>query len=297
MHVIDTIDALRRVRGALTGRVGLVPTMGYLHAGHMALVEAARNDNDHLIATIFVNPTQFAANEDLSSYPRDMPRDLKLLEEAGVDVVFTPTPDLMYPPNYQTYVTVETVSQGREGAQRPTHFRGVATIVAKLFNLTQPDYAYFGQKDAQQVVVIRQMVRDLDFALNVVVCPVVREDDGLALSSRNVYLSPEERRAARVLSQALNQAGVAYEAGERNAETLRHMAIQHINAEPLADLNYVSLATANTLDEIEAGTIADDTPLLLSVAAQVGKPRLLDNCLLPLALNTREGATAALGVG
>ena len=168
--------------------------MGYLHEGHISLVEYARQENDVVIATIFVNPTQFAKGEDLESYPRDLPHDLGMLERAGVDIVFTPTPALMYPEGYQTYVTVETVTQGLEGAQREGHFRGVATVVSKLFNLTQPNVAYFGQKDAQQVVVIRQFVRDLNFPVEIAICPIVREADGLALSSRNVYLSADERK-------------------------------------------------------------------------------------------------------
>ena len=177
MQILETIEALRQARKSLNGTVGLVPTMGYLHAGHMSLVEAAR-ENDCVIATIFVNPSQFAATEDLSSYPRDLPRDFAMLEKAGVDYVFTPTPAMMYPPRYQSWVTVDKVSQGREGAARPEHFRGVATVVSKLFNLTQPDKAYLGQKDAQQVAVIRQMVRDLNFPVDIQVCPIMRESDG-----------------------------------------------------------------------------------------------------------------------
>jgi len=292
MQVVETIADLRTARRELPGRVGLVPTMGYLHEGHLSLVEAAREDCDSVLATIFVNPTQFAEGEDLSTYPRNMPRDLQLLEEAGVDLVFTPTPELMYPPRFQTWVTVEEVTQGKEGGQRPGHFRGVTTIVSKLFNLTQPDAAYFGQKDAQQVVTIRQMVRDLNFPLAIVVCPVVRAEDGLALSSRNVYLSAEERRAATALNRALQAAGACYESGERDPEVLRRVAADVLSAEPLAQVDYISLADAATLAEISEPS---ENPLLISLAAQVGKPRLLDNCLLPLSLNTREGATRTLG--
>lgn len=292
MQIVDTIADLRTARRELPGRVGLVPTMGYLHEGHLSLVTAAREDCDSVLATIFVNPTQFAAGEDLSTYPRDMPRDLQLLEELGVDLVFTPTPDLMYPPRFQTWVTVEEVTQGKEGGQRPGHFRGVSTVVSKLFNLTQPDAAYFGQKDAQQVVTIRQMVRDLNFPLEIAICPVVRAEDGLALSSRNVYLSAEERRAATALNRALQAAGERYESGERDPEALRKVAADVLAAEPLAQVDYISVADAATLAEISKPT---ENPLLVSLAAQVGKPRLLDNCLLPLSLNTREGATRALG--
>ncbi|MCU0515136.1 MAG: pantoate--beta-alanine ligase, partial [Anaerolineae bacterium] len=286
MQVIETIAALRRVRAGLAGTVGLVPTMGYLHAGHLALVAAARADHDHVIATIFVNPLQFAAGEDLAAYPRDLPRDLALLAAAGVDVVFTPAPAEMYPPRYQTYITVAEVSQGREGRARPEHFRGVATVVARLFNLAQPTTAYFGQKDAQQVVVIRQMVRDLHFPLEIAVCPTVREADGLALSSRNVYLTPAERPRAAVLYAAMQAAADHYAAGERDPAALRGAALAVLHAEPLAQVDYVSVADARTLDEQTTPTAA---PLLLSLAAQFGRPRLLDNWLLPAPLNTRAG--------
>lgn len=276
----------------MSGKVGLVPTMGYLHAGHMSLVAAAREICDSVIATIFVNPTQFAPDEDLAQYPRDMPRDLQMLAEAGVDAVFFPTPDLMYPPTFQTWVTVEGVTQGREGGERPTHFRGVTTIVNKLFNLTQPDVAFFGQKDAQQVIVIRRMVHDLNIPVEIQVCPIVREEDGVALSSRNVYLSDTERVAARVLNQSLRAAGDAYAEGERHPDKLRRLVMAKIKAQPHVEPDYVSLADAATFEEVATPT---DRPLLLSIAAQVGKPRLLDNCLLPLTLNTRQGATSALG--
>lgn len=291
MQILESIEALRQVRKTLNGTVGLVPTMGYLHAGHLSLVEAAR-ENEHVIATIFVNPSQFAANEDLSSYPRDLPRDFAMLEKAGVDYVFTPTPAMMYPPRYQTWVTVDEVSKGREGAARPEHFRGVATVVSKLFNLIQPDKAYFGQKDAQQVAVIRQMVRDLNFPIEIQVCPIMREADGLAMSSRNVYLQPEERQAATVLYRALQHVGALYEAGERHPDLLRHEAEAIIQSEDLAVLSYVSLADSRTLEELSSPS---DAPMLLSIAAKVGKPRLLDNCLLPLSLNSRAGASANLG--
>jgi pantoate--beta-alanine ligase len=291
MQVLESIDSLRQARKSLKGTVGLVPTMGYLHAGHISLVEAAQ-ENNFVIATIFVNPSQFAVNEDLSTYPRDLPRDLAMLEAAGVDYMFTPTPAMMYPPAYQTWVTVEEVSQGREGAVRPEHFRGVATVVSKLFNLIQPDKAYFGQKDAQQVAVIRQMVRDLNFPVDLQVCPIMREADGLAMSSRNIYLKPEERQAATVLYRALQEVGALYEAGERHPDVLREDASRIIQAEALAELNYVSLADSRNLKELSSPS---DDPMLLSVAAKIGKPRLLDNCLLPLSLNTQTGATLHLG--
>lgn len=292
MIVVRTIEELRRERARIIGRLGLVPTMGYLHEGHLALVSQARAECDVVGATIFVNPTQFGPNEDLASYPRDLDRDLTMLETAGVSLVFIPAVDVIYPLGFQTYVNVENVTQRLEGAVRPGHFRGVATVVAKLFNLVQPDAAFFGQKDAQQVVVIRRMVGDLNFPVDIIVCPIVRENDGLALSSRNVYLQPAERQAATVLSQALRGAGAAYDAGERNPYRLREIVKSLIAAEMLAELDYVSLAYAHDLSECEEPT---DLPLLLSVAARVGRPRLIDNCLLPLSLNTREGASHVLG--
>jgi pantoate--beta-alanine ligase len=292
MQILESIEALRTARKTLKGTVGLVPTMGYLHAGHLSLVEAAKTDNELVIATIFVNPSQFAANEDLSNYPRDLPHDFAMLEAAGVYYVFTPTPAMMYPPRFQTWVTVEGVSQGREGAARPEHFRGVATVVSKLFNLIQPDKAYFGQKDAQQVAVIRQMQRDLNFPIEIQVCPIMREEDGLAMSSRNVYLQPHERQAATVLYRALQHVGALYEQGQRHPDLLRHEAEAVIQDEKLAELSYVSLADSRSLEELSTPS---EEPILLSLAAKVGKPRLLDNCLLPLSLNTQIGATTYLG--
>lgn len=293
MHKINTIADLRSLRPTLKGQVGLVPTMGYLHEGHMSLVASAKEVCETVIATIFVNPTQFAQGEDLETYPRDLERDFSMLENAGVDAVFVPTPQLMYPPHFQTWVTVDEVTQGREGRQRPEHFRGVTTVVNKLFNLTQANTAFFGQKDAQQVVVIRRMVSDLNMPINIQVCPIVREEDGLALSSRNVYLSKDDRQSALILNQTLNAIGELYEQGERNPDTLKRIASEKIGADSRVSLDYVSLAESDSLEEV---TQVSDNPLLLSLAAQVGKPRLLDNCLLPLSLNTREGATQTLGI-
>lgn len=294
MQILQTLEDLRAFRRAQAGRLGLVPTMGYLHEGHLSLVQEAYAENDAVLATIFVNPTQFAANEDLSTYPRDLPRDLAMLEQAGVTAVFTPTPDVMYPAGYQTYISVEQVAQGKEGASRPTHFRGVATVVAKLFNATQADTAYFGQKDAQQVAVIRRMARDLDFAVRVVVCPIVREADGLAMSSRNVYLTPEERVIAPALYRALQEAGAHYAQGTRSPSALKAGVLATLGAHPSAQVDYVSVARADNLQELDAPA---DTPYLLSLAVKLGKPRLLDNVLLPLELNTRDGATQTLGAG
>lgn len=292
MRLIEDIASLRQVRQAMQGKVGLVPTMGALHEGHLSLVEYARAENDHVITTIFVNPTQFSPDEDLGAYPRDLDGDLAKLEQAGVDAVFFPSPTLMYPSGFQTYVMVEDVAQGLEGGQRPEHFRGVATIVAKLFNLVQPSVAYFGQKDAQQVVVIRRMVADLNFPLEIAVCPIVRELDGVAMSSRNVYLNAEERENAGILNQSLRLAGEAYAQGERDPNALRMLIQSNIGMIPTLEADYISVARADNLQEVHEAT---DVPVLVSLAVQVGKPRLLDNCLLPLSLNTREGASKVLG--
>jgi pantoate--beta-alanine ligase len=292
VQVVEAIEALRIARHQLPGRVGLVPTMGALHAGHRSLVKQAQAENDSVITTIFVNPTQFGPEEDLSNYPHDLSSDLDIFRDAGVDLVFVPDRFSIYPPGYQTYIEVEDVSQGLEGAYREGHFRGVATIVAKLFNLIQPDVAYFGQKDAQQVVVIRQMVRDLNFPLDIAVCPTVREPDGLAMSSRNAYLKPAERIAASVLHRALNAAASAYEGGQRNPKMLREIMHDVLQAESLARVEYVSVADAKTLRELEASS---EEPALLSLAVRIGEARLIDNMLLPLSLNELGGATTVLG--
>ncbi len=292
MQVVETVAALRAARAAFVGRVGLVTTMGALHTGHLALVEQARAENDAVLVTIFVNPTQFAPHEDLSKYPRDLPRDLAMLEAARVDLVFTPTPQVMYPPGFQTVVEVKEISQGLEGEHRSGHFQGVATVVAKLFNLAQADRAYFGQKDAQQAAVIRTMARDLNFSLEVIICPTVRESDGLAMSSRNVYLTPEQRRAAPVLYRALQAAGGAYADGERQPDILQQRVLDVLTAEPLAQMEYVSVCDARTLQNT---TITIDAPLLVSMAVKIGSTRLIDNYLLPGELNTRDGLTQLLG--
>lgn len=250
--------------------------MGYLHEGHLSLVRQARAANDRVAVSIFVNPTQFAPTEDLSTYPRNLERDLALLRAEQVDLVFTPDNQTIYPPQFQTYVTVEKVSKGQEGRSRPTHFRGVATVVAKLFNIVQPTRAYFGQKDAQQTVVIRRMVQDLNFNLELVIGPTVREADGLALSSRNVYLTPAERAAATVLYRGLLKVQHRFQQGERHAETLRQLLRDTIQAEPLARLDYVSLADGTTLEELD--TV--DRPALVSLAVFFGKTRLIDNIVL-----------------
>jgi pantoate--beta-alanine ligase len=252
--------------------------MGYLHAGHLSLVEQAKAENERTAVTIFVNPAQFGPTEDLASYPRNLAGDLALLEAAGVDLVFTPSTETIYPPDFQTAVTVNRVSQPLEGAARPTHFAGVVTVVAKLFNIIQPTRAYFGQKDAQQTVVLRQMVRDLNFNLELIVCPTVREADGLALSSRNAYLTPAERQAATVLYRALRAGQSAVAAGEQSGDAIRQIMTATIAAEPLARADYVSVADGRTLAELDqlAGEV------LLSTAVFIGKTRLIDNLLIQI---------------
>ena len=276
MMIVSTLEELRSARSLLDGKLGLVPTMGYLHEGHISLASRAKAECDHVAVSIFVNPTQFGPNEDLSKYPRDLERDLHLLEEAGVDLVWTPTPEVMYPSGYQTWVEVEEMTRPLEGAQRPGHFRGVTTIVTKLFNAVQPMKAYFGQKDAQQAAVIRQMTEDLNFPIEIVVCPIVREPDGLAMSSRNVYLDAAQRKAATVLYRSLSAAKAAYEQGERHAEKLREIMKATITSEPLAQMQYVSCADYDTLQELEKVT----GKTLLSMAVFLGKTRLIDNFVL-----------------
>lgn len=277
MDVIKTIAAFRTAR-AYAGTLGLVPTMGYLHAGHLSLVRQARAECDCVAASIFVNPTQFAPHEDFASYPRDLERDLSLLQAEGVHLVFVPGSAEIYPPDFNTFVHVQGVTEMLEGAARPGFFQGVATVVCKLFNIVQPNRAYFGQKDAQQAVVIRKMVADLNMPVEVVVCPIVREADGLAMSSRNAYLSPAERAAAPVLHRALTAASQRYQAGERSAEALRQRMRQVLAAEPLAHPDYVSVADPLTLHELER---ISEAGALLSLAVHIGPARLIDNLRLP----------------
>ena len=276
MRTIVSLSELGSARRSFSGTVGLVPTMGYLHEGHLSLIRRACEECEHVIVTIFVNPTQFGPQEDLSKYPRDLDRDLSLIEPLGTDLVWTPTAEIIYPPGFQTWVEVDTITRLLEGSMRPGHFRGVTTVVSKLFNATQPHKAYFGQKDAQQAAVIRQMARDLNFPIDIVVCPIVREPDGLAMSSRNVYLNPEERKAATVLHRSLSAARNIYENGERDAEKLRQMMREVLATEPLAQMQYVSCADYDTLVELD--TVTGKT--LLSMAVFLGKTRLIDNFVL-----------------
>ncbi|HST05126.1 MAG TPA: pantoate--beta-alanine ligase [Chloroflexia bacterium] len=280
MHTVSTITEMRALHAALapSDTVGFVPTMGYLHPGHISLVEMARRENSVVAVSIFVNPTQFGPNEDFSRYPRDPERDLAMLGEAGVDWVFTPSVDEMYPKGFSTYVDVREITRRLEGEMRPGHFTGVATVVAKLFNIVQPTRAYFGQKDAQQVAVLRKMVADLAFPLQVVVASTLREPDGLAMSSRNIYLAPDERQAALCLSRALHAASALWGKGERRGSGLREAMQAVISAEPLARPDYLSVANPLTLEELDDTGAA--TAALASLAVRIGKTRLIDNLVL-----------------
>ncbi len=276
IHIARSIANFRAWRRTVTGTLGVVPTMGYLHEGHLSLVRASKRDNAHTAATIFVNPTQFAPNEDLARYPRDEAHDLELLEVEGVDAVFIPSADEMYAADFRTYVTVERLTDRLEGASRPTHFRGVTTVVLKLFHVTQPDRAYFGRKDAQQLAVVRRMARDLDVPVEIVGMPIVREPDGLAMSSRNVNLTPEQRRAALVLSKSLRLAESLFSSGQRDVGEIRASMQSLIAAEPLASVDYISVADDESLDELTA----IDRAALVSLAARFGATRLIDNTVL-----------------
>jgi pantoate--beta-alanine ligase len=268
---------MRHARLALCGSVGFVPTMGYLHEGHLALVRQARAENDAIMVSIFVNPSQFGPQEDYERYPRDEARDLALLEEEGVNLVLIPSAQQMHPQRFAAWVEVTgPLTERLDGTARPGHFRGVATVVLKLFNIVQPQRAYFGRKDAQQLQVIRRMVADLDLPVEIVSCPTVREPDGLALSSRNTYLSPQERQAATVLWRALSRTQELFQQGERDAEALRRAIARVIASEPMARPDYISVADAETLEELT--TI--EGPALASLAVRIGATRLIDNMTL-----------------
>jgi pantoate--beta-alanine ligase len=277
MRIVTSPIEARMARREPGGTLGFVPTMGALHAGHLALVRRAREENAHVAASIFVNPAQFGPKEDLAAYPRPLERDLELLEKEGVALVLVPDPAAMYPAGFETWVEPGPLAAGLEGERRPGHFRGVLTVVAKLLNAIGPDRVYFGQKDAQQALLIRRMARDLDFAAEIVVCPIVRESDGLAMSSRNVYLSAEERKAAPVLARALAATSLAWDAGERRGDALKRVALAVLATEPLARPDYVSAADPETLAE----TAGEARRLLLSAAVRFGATRLLDNVVLP----------------
>jgi pantoate--beta-alanine ligase len=278
MQVIGLVAALRQYLGEqrMAGkRIGLVPTMGFLHDGHLSLVRVARQECDVVVMSIFVNPKQFGPGEDFESYPRNVEQDLRLARDGGVDVVFTPDVSEVYPEGFQSGVSVRGLTEPLCGVSRPGHFDGVTTVVAKLFNMVGPDRAYFGQKDYQQAAVIQRMVTDLNMPLTVVVCPIVREPDGLAMSSRNAYLSPAERLAAQVLSRALNVAEARIAEGERRAEPLVAMLREVIAAEPLARLDYAAVCDPHTLSPLE--TLSEI--VLVALAVHIGRTRLIDNAL------------------
>jgi len=280
MKIHTTINSLRaesRAARVAGKRIGFVPTMGALHDGHLSLIRAAKSRCDLVVASIFVNPTQFGPNEDLAKYPRTFERDCQLLEKENADLLFAPTVEEMYPQDAVTWVTVEGLSEKLDGKSRPGHFRGVTTVVAKLFHIVDPDIAFFGQKDAAQVAIIRRMVRDMKFPVEIVACPIVREPDGLAMSSRNAYLDSSQRKAALVLSRALWEVERKYKSGERDTNTLIERGKQLIAKEPAARLDYLELVNADTLDPV-----AQATPgTMVAVVAYVGNTRLIDNLLLP----------------
>lgn len=276
MKIITTIEELRPIikgwkREGLS--VGLVPTMGYLHEGHKSLIVKAVAENDRVVVSDFVNPTQFGVNEDLGSYPRDIDRDAALCEAAGTDIIFYPQPEEMYFADKCTFVDMDKLTKGLCGKTRPVHFSGVCTVVSKLFNIVTPDKAYFGEKDAQQLAVIRRMVRDLNFDIEIVGCPIVREADGLAMSSRNTYLNEEERAAALILSKSLNVGRRMIEDGEKDAGKVREAILTNINTEPLAKADYVEIVDAENLEPVKA----IDVPVLAAIAVYIGKTRLIDN--------------------
>ncbi|WP_047152594.1 pantoate--beta-alanine ligase [Aneurinibacillus tyrosinisolvens] len=277
MKTIFTVKELREaLKPVRSQTVGFVPTMGYLHEGHLSLVKRAKETADVVVMSIFVNPIQFSPNEDLSHYPRDLERDSLLASKAGVDFLFVPTVEEMYPAGSKTMVTVKEITESLCGASRPGHFDGVATVVTKLFNMVQPDYAFFGMKDAQQVAVIQQMTKDLNIPVEIIPCEIVREEDGLALSSRNVYLSEEERRQALVLSHSLQEAKAAFSRGEKDAAVLRRIIENTISETLLADIDYIEVRSYPALEEIQ--TLTGD--VLIALAVRFGRTRLIDNIIL-----------------
>lgn len=256
--------------------IGFVPTMGFLHEGHLSLIKTAKKENDFVVVSIFVNPTQFGVGEDFDAYPRNLDRDAELSESAGADVIFHPTVHEMYPDKYSTYVEVEEITNKLCGLSRPTHFKGVTTVVNKLFNIVEADKAYFGQKDAQQVAVIQRMVRDLNMNIEIIPCPIVREIDGLAMSSRNTYLTPEQRKAALILSKSLFAAQDMIMKGSRNASEIKEFIVDMIKSEPLAVIDYVEVVDTLSLDNI---TLVKDS-VLIALAVKIGRTRLIDNILV-----------------
>ncbi|MCC8110660.1 MAG: pantoate--beta-alanine ligase [Ruminococcus sp.] len=279
MKIVETIAEVKSIVRAWKksdASIGFVPTMGYLHEGHLSLIQRARQENDRVVVSIFVNPTQFGTNEDLDSYPRDLQHDAALCENAGIDLIFHPTPEQMYSKGFCSFVDVDVLTKELCGLSRPVHFRGVCTVVSKLFHIITPDRAYFGEKDAQQLAVIKRMVQDLNMDVDVIGCPIVRETDGLAKSSRNTYLSPEERKAALVLSQSITQGKKYVQQGEKNAHTLVQAITEIIEKEPLAKIDYVKVVDLFTMQQID--TL--DRPFLAAMAVYIGKTRLIDNFIV-----------------
>jgi pantoate--beta-alanine ligase len=276
LRVVDNIADLRRLRRQVSEPVGFVPTMGFLHEGHLTLVRKAIDENPTVMVSIFVNPTQFGPKEDLGKYPRDPERDLALLEQEKTDIIFMPPATEMYPPQFDSWIEVGKITERLEGTSRPGHFRGVATVCAKLFDIVQPTKAYFGQKDAQQLLVIKKMVSDLNINLEIISVPTVREPDGLAMSSRNTYLNPDERIQASALYQSLTLGEKLWSDGEKDADKLRQQMTALIQKQPLAVIDYISIADAETLDELDTIT----PPALVSLAVRIGKTRLIDNVVL-----------------
>ncbi|MCI6190935.1 MAG: pantoate--beta-alanine ligase [Clostridium sp.] len=276
MNISGSISEVRQIvkewrKEGLT--VGLVPTMGYLHEGHKSLIDKAVKENDRVVVSVFVNPIQFGPTEDLASYPRDLERDAKLCEEAGANLIFHPEKEEMYFDDFSSFVEVQGVSKGLCGKSRPIHFRGVCTVVTKLFNIVKPDRAYFGQKDAQQLAVVKRMVRDLNMDIEIIGCPIIREEDGLAKSSRNTYLSPEERKAAVILSKSLKLGKEAIEAGERDSKKIIEIITNNINTEKLAKIDYVEIVDPLSIENIDK----IENSALVAMAVYIGKTRLIDN--------------------
>lgn len=275
LKIIKSISGMKKYRSTLRGTVGFIPTMGYLHKGHLSLVQRAKKENDHVIVSIFVNPKQFGPNEDLQSYPRDTKRDIQMLETAGTDTLFLPTVKDMYPNGYGTYINVQDITTRLEGEIRPGHFEGVTTVLAKLFNIIRPSRAYFGQKDAQQAAVVKKMVIDLNIPTKIIVGKIIREPDGLAMSSRNVFLNPSEHKEARVLSQSLFLARDLYKKGERKEKKI-NSEMEKLIKKTSGKIDYISIADKETLKEIK--TIENGA--LVSLAVRFGKTRLIDNIIL-----------------
>lgn len=279
MKLVHTITEVREIvaswrKEGLT--VGLVPTMGFLHEGHQSLIRKSVSQNDRTVVSVFVNPIQFGPNEDLEAYPRDINRDMKAVEDAGGDLIFNPEPAEMYPGHFTSFIDTTETTELLCGAVRPIHFRGVCTVVGKLFNIVCPDRAYFGQKDAQQLATIKRFVRDLNFPLEIVPCPIIREDDGLAKSSRNTYLSPEERQAALILSKSLALGKEAIEKGERSAKAIIDIITRNLQTEPLARIDYVEVVDFENIQRVDK--IEGET--LVAIAVYIGKTRLIDNFII-----------------